>query len=287
VSADISGLTPFTTYHYRLAASNAEDLGLFKYGHDATFTPIQGSAPSVGASSASGATPTAVSLNTQINPNLASTIYRFEYGIESNYGSQTLPSEPIGGDSTSHSVSTVVTGLQPGTTYHYRAVATNFNGVAVGSDQTFSTPAAPSVGAGPATDVTQTGATLGASIAPGFRATTYRFEYGRTTDYSASTSESSSIGSDNSFHPVKASVSGLQPATTYHYRVVATNAIGSTAGPDQEFSTAMAAAVVPTPTPPVPKFCKAGFVRKHGKCVKRRHHRQKRSTHRRNGGSNQ
>ena len=74
--------------------------------------------------------------------------------------------------------------------------------------------------------------------------------------------------------PASAAISGLTPQTTYHFRIVATNAIGTTAGPDQTFTTAASTPVV---TPP-PSSCKAGFVKRGGKCVKRHH---KRKHHRR------
>ena len=53
----------------------------------------------------------------------------------------------VGSDSADHTVMAAVAGLAPGTTYHYRVVATNSTGVSYGTDQTFttdiSTPATP------------------------------------------------------------------------------------------------------------------------------------------------
>ena len=48
---------------------------------------------------------------------------------------------------------------------------------------------------------------------------------------------SQSVGSDFSSHSVSASVSGLVPNALYHVRLVATNAAGTTDGPDMTFRT--------------------------------------------------
>ena len=84
-----------------------------------------------------------------------------------------------------------------------------------------------------ASNVGKTTATLSAGVVPGFRDTTYHFEYGRTSTYGSRTPESASIGSDNTARPAAATLTGLVSETTYHYRVLATNAIGGATGPDQ------------------------------------------------------
>jgi phosphodiesterase/alkaline phosphatase D-like protein len=276
VSAALSALTPFTTYHYRLVAIRADGEGFPSYGSDRTFTPAPNLPPAVGGTASSGLAPTTATLSAQINPNLSPTTYRFQYGTDTGYGLQTVAGDSIGFDNADHAVSQSIVGLQPGTTYHFRVVAVNLNGTTGGPDLTFTTPALPGVTAGAASGVTQTGATLSATIRPGFRATTYHFEYGVSNNYGESTPESPMIGSDNSAHPASATVVGLLPLTTYHYRVVATNTIGSAAGPDQAFTTA---AGTPSVTPP-PPACMKGFVRRGDKCVKPHHH--KRKHHRRN-----
>jgi DNA-binding beta-propeller fold protein YncE len=275
VSANLSGLTPFVTYHFRLVASEASSFGLPSYTRDRTFTPGPSLAPAIDATSFSDLTPTTVTLGAQINPNLAPTIYRFEYGTDTSYGFHTIAGDSIGSDGVDHSVSNEISDLQPATIYHFRVVAVSLNGVVSGPDRTFVTPSLPAIANSAASEVAEQAATLSASIRPGFRATTYHFEYGLTDSYGSSTPESASIGSDNSAYPVKAAISGLTAGTTYHFRVVAINAIGASAGPDQAFTTASSTPIV-TPPPPA---CKQGFVKKRGKCVKahhkRRHHKSK------------
>ena len=135
-----------------------------------------------------------------------------------------------------------VTGLTPGTTYTFCVLASNTAGeTAVGAPVTFTTPTVQPVSSEESvTEVTATSARLNAQVNPGGAETTYHFDYGTTTTYGNSTPESPPVGSDNNNHPAAAAIQGLQPATTYHYRIVATNpqsAPGGTPGPDQTFTT--------------------------------------------------
>ncbi len=97
---------------------------------------------------------------------------------------------------------------------------------------------APGVGAGAATSTERT-AVLKALISPDSQASTYYFEYGPTSEYGSRTS-TASAGSGASLAPVAASIGSLEEGSTYHYRVVATNASGTTYGADQTFATAEA-----------------------------------------------
>jgi sugar lactone lactonase YvrE len=65
--------------------------------------------------------------------------YHFEYGLTSNYGSRipAVQEAPAGNNRTPRTVTKTVTGLQSGTTYHYRLVAKNSAGEAAGIDRTF------------------------------------------------------------------------------------------------------------------------------------------------------
>ena len=101
-------------------------------------------------SSAVGSTTTAT-INASINPNLSSahTTVVVNYGTSSSYGS-TTSSQDLGGGSTPVAYSQALTGLTPGTTYHYDIVATNADGSTSTSDGTFTTVASqtPSEGQG-------------------------------------------------------------------------------------------------------------------------------------------
>jgi streptogramin lyase len=103
-------------------------------------------------------------------------------------------------------------------------------------------PVAPTVGRELVAEVGTSEAKLGALANPGGIPTTYRFEYGTTTTYGQATPfPEGSVGEGLTSRTVWASASGLAPGTTYHYRVTATNELGTVVGPDQTFTTATAA----------------------------------------------
>ena len=179
VSASISGLSTYlptsSPYHVRLVAVNASGTTL---GPDRTFFAAPPDPPAVSAVAADSPSPTTAKISGLVNPKGAQTIYLVEYGLTSAYGSATLQSESLGQDNVDHEASSELSGLTPGTTYHYRLAASNFGGVTNSQDQIFSTPASPIVTDLSAGAITETSATLGADIQPGFRTTTYYFEYG-------------------------------------------------------------------------------------------------------------
>jgi len=97
--------------------------------------------------------------------------------------------------------------------------------------------ALPTASTGAASGVSATGATLGGSVDPGGAAATYRFDYGTTSAYGASTAESAA-GAANGAVAQSAGISGLAPKTTYHFRIVALRGgIAVSYGADQTFAT--------------------------------------------------
>jgi CSLREA domain-containing protein len=73
-----------------------------------------------------------------VNPNLRDAIYHFEYGTTAAYGTST-PASDAGAGNTPIGITAGLTGLAPGTTYHYRLVATNPDGTSSTRDATFTT----------------------------------------------------------------------------------------------------------------------------------------------------
>lgn len=88
-----------------------------------------------------------------------------------------------------------------------------------------------------ATDVTSTTAVVNGTVEPNGEDTTYVFQYGTTTDYGTTTPVQGPV-KGNGARAVSATLSGLAPGTTYHYRVVATNPSGTVNGADMTFTTA-------------------------------------------------
>jgi extracellular elastinolytic metalloproteinase len=101
---------------------------------------------------------------------------------------------------------------------------------------------------GDASSIGQTSATVTGSIDTRGTATGYRFEFGDT----------SSLGAQTAIQPVGApavgaTLSGLRPATTYHYRVVALRGTQQLPGVIRAFTTsAMPATAIATPPTTVP-----------------------------------
>jgi predicted aconitase with swiveling domain len=75
-----------------------------------------------------------------VNPHGAETLYAFQYGLTSGYGAQTAPAR-AGNSTADVKVSGTISGLQPGTTYHCRLIATNADGTTNGADVVFATKA--------------------------------------------------------------------------------------------------------------------------------------------------
>lgn len=98
------------------------------------------------------------------------------------------------------------------------------------------TPAAPGVQATAVTDKGTSTGRLTGKVNPLGLPTSFRFEYGTDTGYGSST-PAMSAGSGSSAKVVGRTVEGLGPGTTYHYRLVAENAAGTTTSADRTFHT--------------------------------------------------
>jgi plastocyanin len=102
---------------------------------------------------------------------------------------------------------------------------------------TVSTPGAPVAITAAATAVGETEVTLGGTVDPEGKATSYYFNYGVSTSYGSQTSEQSA-GEETADKQVSVPVSSLAPGTTYHFQLVAKNSAGTTLGGDEIFTTA-------------------------------------------------
>jgi hypothetical protein len=267
ITATATQLIAYTPYHYRFVTQNSYGT---TYGTDQEFHTIEPDLPQTESTFTSFVDKDSAVVNAEVDPGFGLTLYRFEYGTDTSYGSRALVGGPIDPESSDLTATSELEDLSAGTTYHYRVRLTNFSGSTVGPDQTFTTPSLPGIASTSASGIGETTATLSAGINPSLSPTNFQFEYGTSTAYGATT-PAGSLGADGVVHAVTAALSGLAPGTTYHYRVVAANGVGGATGTDQTFTTLAPPQV--TPQGPKPK-CKKGFVRKNGKCRKKPKHKK-------------
>jgi Ca2+-binding RTX toxin-like protein len=182
---------------------------------------------------------TSATLNATIDPAGQNTTYQFEYGKTTAYGTK-IPFTPksVGSGATAVAVQQAISGLEQGTTYHFRVVAVNPSGETEGEDRTFTTLRLPVATTGSATSIKPTSAILNGTVTPNGSTTTYQFEYGKTTAYGSKAPVTpKSAGSGTTAVAVSQSISGLDPSTTYHFRLVASSEAGISNGKDATFAT--------------------------------------------------
>jgi uncharacterized protein (TIGR02145 family) len=134
-TSNLTGLTPNTKYYIRAYAYNEAGTG---YGNEISLTTL-GQAPEVTTQAATNLTGSSATLNATINPNWLATTVTFEYGTTSSYGTTvTAEQNPVAGGSDTL-VNSIITGLLPKTTYHFRVKAVNNLGTTIGEELIFTT----------------------------------------------------------------------------------------------------------------------------------------------------
>jgi hypothetical protein len=146
VSADIVDLSPHTRYRVRIAAVDTQTSD---FSNTATVTTAD-APPAVSTGPVSDLSSSDATLTGTVTPFGVQSTYYFEYGETTAYGSrEPVDASGIAGDGfTARSVSRQVTGLKPGTVYHYRVVGVNSTGSTPGADRTLTTTAAGTVARG-------------------------------------------------------------------------------------------------------------------------------------------
>ncbi len=134
-----TGLLPGTVYHYRLIGSSRFGTAS---GADRTFKTAGHPLAQVFTGGVSQLGPNTATLTGVINPEGENTIYYFQYGLTTAYGSQTF-AQLLPAGSVPLPVSYTLTGLAQFTTFHYRLVAQHGALASFGGDQSFVTFASP------------------------------------------------------------------------------------------------------------------------------------------------
>ena len=202
--------------------------------------------PELAITSASAVTNTSATFSGTIGPQgVALSDCHFEYVSEAAFGASgftdlssggSVPCNPASGsipaDSEPHPVSAAVSGLVRNTTYRFRLVAANANGPNTSSDLGFETIGPPLVETTGSPVRTTATARLDSRVDPRGAPATYYFEYGdqgACDSNPCTATEPHSAGSGSEVELVSQQLEGLQPNTTYHYRVIADN--GNPDGP--------------------------------------------------------
>jgi len=228
-AAAITGLLTGKTYHYRCKAINSSGTS---YGDDVIF--IAGG-PSVISRPASNISLHSAQLNASVNPFNNPTSVKFEYGLTNSYGNEVNAVPDTLSNSTFSDVSYLLSGLAEGETYHFRVKATNILGSVYGNDMLFTVNLPPSVYTLPATDIRLNSAQLNGSADADGISTAIQFEYGTTTAYGNETDAIPDSLTTSGTVSVHASLSGLTPNTTYHFRLKGTNYFTTKYGNDFMF----------------------------------------------------
>lgn len=131
---ELTGLTIGTTYHYRVVGQNSAGIG---YGADIEFTTSSPTAPTITTQEAASIGSSFATLRGLVTGDGGvGCSVRFAYGLNTSYGNYTAWET---GKLENDVVSTLLSGLSTGETYHYRAIVNNSAGEAYGSDKYFTT----------------------------------------------------------------------------------------------------------------------------------------------------
>ena len=223
--------TPFpnlavsTLYTIRVESTATDSNGLAIYApFEMRFTTAATSSlakPSLNSAAASNIAETTAALNAMVTANGAATAVSFEYGTTSSLG-LTTSSQSIGSGSSPVNVSANLTGLSAGTTYYFRAVATNSVGSTTGNTLTFTTtlplPTAVTIAA---SFIGTSGANINGDVTPNGIPTSVYFEWGDRSDLLSNSNVTVSIGSGTDLVASFARAEGLNSDSTYFYRIVA------------------------------------------------------------------
>ena len=239
-SANLTGLTANTPYHYRAKADGDGTT----YGSDVTFTTDPISAPAVTSNPATSITTTSATLNGNLAAlgTATSVVVSFEWGTATGSYTQTTDGQTL---TATGAFSDELNGLTPGTTYYYRAKADG-DGSDEGDEIRFTTATIPpSVTTGAATSLATTSATLNGNLAAlGTAASVVvSFEWGTATGSYTQTTDSETLTATAAFSD---ELNGLTPGTTYCYRAKADGDGDPVYGLEESFATSIAQPSVST-----------------------------------------
>ncbi len=248
------GLTPNTTYYYRIVAKNAtgEVKGTTEHPFS-EFTTLTAEKPSVTDETLVGATLSSDTIEAELNPNYQGVSCEVQYVTKETYektgfsedvnvaGCSPQPGSEFGQGNSPVPFTATLNGLQENTAYEYRVVASNGTGTTEGTPQLLTRTPPLLTGSASVSEITQHTALIEPStINPEVQApleASYYVLYG-TSKANELASADASAGSGLTPNPVgPINLYGLELGTTYHYAIVAYNGNATTTSPEATFTT--------------------------------------------------
>ena len=230
----LRSLRPNTVYHYEAVAVNGTGSveGHIAQG-DQTFLTLP-EPPAVATGEPSAVTASTARIAGTVNPGSEGhpqdqTSYSFQYGTSTSYGGQTpVPAGEAGEGEAPVAEHADLAGLEPGTVYHYRILASNDQTgtpqTTYGEDRSFTTISTRPVLAGfSVTSVTANTATVTGTLQPENLPTRYELQLSA----GGGEYEPEAAGTTSATTELKLALEALNPATPYSYRLTATNLNGS------------------------------------------------------------
>lgn len=233
--SELTDLNPGITYYVKAYATNLEGTS---YGEQLEFSTIS-AAPTAATAYPSEITVNSAVLNGSVNPKEVSTSVTFEYGTTANYGKEAeAVQSPVRGDS-SIDASVEITGLSPGTEYHYRVKAKNSRGIAYGENMTLTTLVTlPTVTTKKVTDITTYSARSGGIVTEdgGSKVTNRGLVWATFENPGIDNNEGLTQDGEGT-NGFTSELTGLTPETAYYVRAYAINREGTGYGELKTFET--------------------------------------------------
>jgi hypothetical protein len=248
-TVQVEDLVPGTLYHYRVLATNATGTTDGPVQEFTTLPPP----PAVSTGETLSVAQTNAQVTGTVNPEGLASTYEYQYGTSPTGYEQATATLEAGEGTSEVPAPGSLTDLLPNTVYYYRLLATNQDGTSYGEPHTLTTqpPTPPEASTGPANAIGQNTATIEGTVTTNGLQTNYGFEIGTEPGNYGPATGLGSLGGVTT-QTVSLTLSELQPATTYHYRVVASSLDGTTYGTDQTFTTpGFPTTLTPPTTPPL------------------------------------
>lgn len=236
ISAPLSGLLFGTTYYYRLVAQNAagEAEDTTAQSFTTTSVGIATQPPTISSTTALNLATTSARLQGSVNPNGGLTNVFFEYGPAPGFGTNSI-NYSAGSGTAPQTMTHDISGLLPATQYQFRLIAeNNFNNstTTTGATFTFTTlPLPPIVETHAAAALSTTSARLNGKVNAQNGSAVATFEWGTDgVNFPNSLTATPSPVTGSTLTEVSVDLANLAQFTTYHFRVKAVSAGGTTTG---------------------------------------------------------